>query len=98
VGENAHIFPIPNNHLLSAQSADVIIVLGSESRALELRAGDHTPLLVVVGKSDFLLLAYDFPNGDLTLSSLSASLANSYIFLFLRNSQMRDFLSFLTSY
>jgi len=76
----------------------MIVVLGSERGALELRAGYHTALLVVVGKRGFfLLLAYDLPNGDFALASWFASLANSYVFLFLRNSQMGDFLCFLAS-
>jgi len=98
MGKNANIFPVPNNHLLTAKSTYVIIILGSEGRALELRAGYHIPLIIVIGKSYFLLLSYDLPDGNLTLFSLRVALTYSYIILFLRNGEMRDFLGSLTSY
>ena len=83
MGENTHIFPVPNNDLVAAQSHEVINLLRPEGRAPELRAGYRFPLLVIVRKYDFLLLAYNFPNGDLTFFSLLVTLADSDIFLFL---------------
>jgi hypothetical protein len=84
MGENTHIFPVPNNYLVAAQSHEVINLLRPEGRAPELRAGYRFPLLVVVRKYYFLLLAYNLPNCDLAFFALLVTLADSYIFLFLR--------------
>ena len=56
------------------------------------------PLDVVIRKHDFLFLAYNLPNGDLTFFSLLVALAYSYQILFLRNCEMSDLIGAFTSY